>query len=63
MATKRYRRDLKELERRRRKGMWMLACSVAQAEVARTLKITMPRYGLPYDALLAEGRSRNSMKH
>ena len=31
MATKRYRRDLKEMERRRRKGMRMLARGVAQA--------------------------------
>lgn len=40
MATKRYRRDLKELERRRRKGMRMLARGVAQAEVARTLEVS-----------------------
>ena len=40
MATKRYRRDLKELELRRRKGMRMLARGVAQAEVARALQIS-----------------------
>jgi transposase len=39
MATKRYKRDLKELELRRRKGMRMLARGVAQAEVARTLGV------------------------
>ena len=38
MATKRYQRDFKELERRRRKGMRMLARGVAQAEVARRWK-------------------------
>jgi transposase len=40
MATKRYRRDLKELELRRRKGMRMLARGVAQAEVAHTLQVS-----------------------
>ena len=35
MATKRYIRDLKELEARRRRGMRMLARGVPQAEVAR----------------------------
>jgi len=40
MATKRYRRDLKELERRRRKGMRMLARGVAQADVARALDVS-----------------------
>jgi DNA-binding XRE family transcriptional regulator len=40
MATKRYRTDLKELERRRRKGIRMLARGVAQAEVARTLEVS-----------------------
>ena len=33
MATKRYQRDFRELELRRRKGMRMLARGVAQAEV------------------------------
>jgi transposase len=40
MATKRYRRDFKELELRRRKGMRLLARGVAQAEVARTLDVS-----------------------
>jgi transposase len=40
MVTKRYKRDLKELELRRRKGMRMLARGVAQAEVARTLEVS-----------------------
>jgi transposase len=40
MATKRYQRDFKELELRRRKGMRMLARGVAQAEVARTLEVS-----------------------
>jgi transposase len=40
MATKRYRRDLKQLERRRRKGMRMLARGVAQADVARALEVS-----------------------
>ena len=40
MATKRYKRDLKELELRRRKGMRMLARGVAQAEVARALRVS-----------------------
>lgn len=40
MATKRYRRDLKQLERRWRKGMRMLARGVAQADVARALEVS-----------------------
>lgn len=40
MATKRYKRDFKELEARRRKGMRMLARGVVQAEVARTLGVS-----------------------
>ena len=40
MATKRYRRDFKELELRRRKGMRMLARGIGQAEVARTLEVS-----------------------
>jgi transposase len=40
MATKRYQRDLRELELRRRKGMRMLARGVAQAEVARALAVS-----------------------
>ncbi len=40
MATRRYKRDLKELERRRRRGMRMLARGVVQAEVARTCEVS-----------------------
>lgn len=40
MATKRYERDLKELESRRRKGMRMLSRGVSQAEVARALEVS-----------------------
>lgn len=40
MATKRYRRDLREMELRRRKGMRMLARGVAQSEVARALEVS-----------------------
>jgi transposase len=40
MATKRYHRDFKELELRRRKGMRMLARGMTQAEVARALDVS-----------------------
>jgi len=40
MATKRYKRDFKKLETRRRKGMRLLAQGVAQAEVARRLDVS-----------------------
>jgi transposase len=40
MATKRYQRDLKELEARRRRGMRMLARGVPQAEVARACGVS-----------------------
>ena len=40
MATVRYKRDLKALEQRRRKGMRMLARGVIQAEVARELGVS-----------------------
>jgi transposase len=40
MAAVRYKRDLKALERRRRKGMRMLARGVVQAEVARELGVS-----------------------
>lgn len=40
MATRRYKRDLKELERRRRKGMRMLSRGESQAEVARNCEVT-----------------------
>lgn len=40
MATRQYKRDLKALELRRRKGMRMLKRGVAQAEVARACAVT-----------------------
>lgn len=40
MATVKYKRDLKALEQRRRKGMRMLARGVTQAEVARVLDVS-----------------------
>jgi len=40
MATKRYKRDLKALEARRRHGMRMLARGVVQAEVARKCTVS-----------------------
>ena len=40
MATIKYKRDFKELEQRRRKGMRLLARGLAQAEVARQLSVS-----------------------
>jgi len=40
MATVKYKRDLKALEQRRRKGMRILARGVTQAEVARALDVS-----------------------
>lgn len=40
MATKRYKRNFKQLEKRRRRGMRMLARGVAQAEVARACVVS-----------------------
>jgi transposase len=40
MATKRTKRDFKELETRRRRGMRMLARGAAQAEVARACEVS-----------------------
>jgi transposase len=40
MATRQYKRDLKEMELRRRKGMRMLARGIPQAEVARECEVT-----------------------
>lgn len=40
MRTRRYKRDFKELETRRRKGMRMLARGLPQAEVARLLGVS-----------------------
>ena len=40
MATRRYKRDFKELEMRRRRGMRMLSRGVTQAEVARACEVS-----------------------
>ena len=40
MATKRYKRDFKELEKRRQRGMRLLARGIAQAQVARTCAVS-----------------------
>jgi len=40
MATRQYKRDLKEMELRRRKGMRMLARGTPQAEVARECEVS-----------------------
>ena len=40
MATKQYKRDLKAMEARRRRGMRMLKRGVAQADVARELEVS-----------------------
>lgn len=55
MATKRYQRDFKELEARRRKGMRLLARGVAQAAVARELGVTR-QTSSNWAAMLAEDR-------
>lgn len=55
MATKRYKRDFKELEARRRNGMHMLARGVAQAEVARALKVSR-QTASSWDAMRAQDR-------
>ena len=39
MATRRYKRDFRQLEARRRRGMRMLARGVSQAEVARAVML------------------------
>jgi transposase len=40
MATRQYKRDLKAMELRRRKGMPMLERGTSQAEVARACEVT-----------------------
>ena len=40
MPTKRYKRDLKEMEARRRRGMRMLARGAIQADVARACEVS-----------------------
>ena len=53
MATRRYKRDLKELERRRRKGMQMLKRGESQAEVARKCEVTR-QTAMTWERMLAE---------
>lgn len=53
MATKRYKRDLKDLESRRRKGMRMLARGIAQAEVARVCDVSR-QTALNWSRMVAE---------
>jgi transposase len=53
MATKRYKRDFKELEIRRWRGMRMLARGVSQAEVARACEVTR-QTAMTWARMLAE---------
>lgn len=53
MATKRYKRDLRELEARRRRGMRMLARGASQAEVARACEVTR-QTAMTWARMLAE---------
>lgn len=53
MATKRYKRDLKGLENRRRRGMRMLARGVSQAEVARSCEVSR-QTAMTWARMLAE---------
>ncbi len=53
MATKRYKRDLKWLENRRRRGMRMLARGVSQAEVARRCEVSR-QTAMTWARMLAE---------
>jgi transposase len=53
MATKRYKRDFKQLEARRRRGMRMLARGEMQADVARTCEVSRQTVSL-WSRMLAE---------
>ena len=53
MATRQYKRDLKALELRRRKGMRMLKRGVPQAEVARQCAVTR-QTAMTWERMLAE---------
>jgi len=53
MATRRYKRDLEELESRRRKGMRMLARGLTQAEVSRVCEVTR-QTAMTWSRMLAE---------
>ena len=52
MVTKRYKRDLKGMESRRRRGMRMLARGLTQAEVARVCAVSR-QTALNWAAMLA----------
>jgi transposase len=54
MATKRYKRDFKELEMRRRRGMRMLRRGVTQAEVARACEVSRQTASTWAQALAAD---------
>jgi len=53
MATRQYKRDLRKLELRRRKGMRMLARGVTQAEVARVCEVAR-QTAMTWARMLAE---------
>jgi transposase len=53
MATKQYKRDFKQLEARRRRGMRMLARGLSQAEVARSCEVSR-QTAMTWARLLAE---------
>ena len=53
MGTKRYKRDFKALETRRRRGMRMLARGVPQAEVARQCEVSR-QTAMTWARMLAE---------
>lgn len=55
MATRRYKRDLQELEVRRRRGMQMLARGAMQAEVARACEVSRQTVST-WARMLAEDR-------
>jgi len=53
MATKGYKRDFKQLEARRRRGMRMLVRGISQAEVARACEVTR-QTAMSWARMLAE---------
>lgn len=53
MATRRYKRDFKELETRRRRGMGMLKRGVSQSEVARVCGVSR-QTAMTWSRMLAE---------
>lgn len=57
MATVKYKRDFKELEARRRKGMHMLARGIAQAEIARRVEVSRQTVSNWAKALAADAQA------